>query len=166
MIAVALAERPGSWDRTTRGSLSIHGCQSQWGKMGQWAPGRGRSTVLPDGFSGTVGGIAPTVQSKSSSTAKLCGLINVLFFWPCCMAYRILVPWLGIEPEPPAVEASLVTQLKNALANAGDMGSIPGSERSPGEGLAWNYTVHGVAKNQTGLSYFPFPFQILWLWDF
>ena len=27
------------------------------------------------------------------------------FFWLHCMAYRILVPWLGIEPMPPVVEA-------------------------------------------------------------
>ena len=26
------------------------------------------------------------------------------FFWPCCMACGILVPWPRIEPEPPAVE--------------------------------------------------------------
>ena len=28
-----------------------------------------------------------------------------LIFWPCCMACGVLVPQLGIEPEPPAVEA-------------------------------------------------------------
>ena len=65
---------------------------------------------------------------------------------------------------------SLVAQLvKNLLAcNAGDPGSIPGSERSPGEGNgnplqysclgsptdkgAWWATVPGVAKSQTRLS--------------
>ena len=52
-------------------------------------------------------------------------------------------------------------------ANAGDLGSVPGSERSPGEGSGnlpqysclehsmdrgtWRATVHGVAKSQTGL---------------
>ena len=52
--------------------------------------------------------------------------------------------------------------VKNLLANAGDMGSIPGSRRSPGEGNgnplqysclgnpmdrgAWWATVHGVTK--------------------
>ena len=51
---------------------------------------------------------------------------------------------------------------KNLLANSGDLGLIPGSERSPGEGIryplqysylgnpmdrgAWRATVHGVAK--------------------
>ena len=53
--------------------------------------------------------------------------------------------------------------------NARDLGSIPGSERSPGEGNgsplqysclenpkdrgAWQTTVHGVSKSQTRLSY-------------
>ena len=67
---------------------------------------------------------------------------------------------------------SLVAQtVKGRFAcNAGDLGSIPGSERSPGEGNgntlqysclenpmdgeAWQATVHGVAKNQTWLSDF------------
>ena len=58
--------------------------------------------------------------------------------------------------------------LKNPPANAGDAGSIPGSERSPGVGSgnplqysclgnsmgrgAWWATVHDVAKNQIQLS--------------
>ena len=60
---------------------------------------------------------------------------------------------------------------KNPPANAGDtrdVGSVPGSGRSPGEGNsyplpyscmekpmdrgAWRATVHGVAKSQTQLS--------------
>ena len=45
---------------------------------------------------------------------SFCGLVSaalknktkLLFtFWPCCTACRILVPWSGIEPLPPAVEA-------------------------------------------------------------
>ena len=59
---------------------------------------------------------------------------------------------------------------KASACNAGDLGSIPGSGRSPGEGNgnpvkysclenpmdgeAWWATVHGVAKNQTQLSDF------------
>ena len=55
--------------------------------------------------------------------------------------------------------------VKNPPANAGDMGLIPGSGRSPGRGNgnslqysclgnpmdreAWRATVHGVAKSQT-----------------
>ena len=60
------------------------------------------------------------------------------------------------------------TVVRNPPANAGDMRSIPGSGRSPGEGNghplqflclenptdrgARRVTVHGVAKSQTGLS--------------
>ena len=58
--------------------------------------------------------------------------------------------------------------VKNTPAKAGDLRSIPGSERSPGEedgnplwysGLenpvdrgAWRVTVHGVAKNRAWLN--------------
>ena len=58
--------------------------------------------------------------------------------------------------------------VKNLPANAGDMGLIPGSGRSPGEGngipfqhsclenptdrRVWWVTVHGVSKSQTRLS--------------
>ena len=57
---------------------------------------------------------------------------------------------------------------KESACNAGDLGSVFGLERSPGEGNgnllqnsclenpmdrgAWRATVHGVAKNQTRLS--------------
>ena len=57
---------------------------------------------------------------------------------------------------------------KESACNVGDLGLIPGSERSPGEGNgnplqysclensmeigAWWATVHGVAKSQTRLS--------------
>ena len=63
---------------------------------------------------------------------------------------------------------------KASVYNAGDLGSIPGSGRSPGEGNgnplqyyclknpmdrgAWLATVHGVAKSQTRLSDFTFPY--------
>ena len=51
---------------------------------------------------------------------------------------------------------------KESAYNAGDPGSIPGSGRSPGEGLGYplqysglensmDYTVHGVAKSRTRL---------------
>ena len=61
---------------------------------------------------------------------------------------------------------------KMSAYNAGDLGSIPGSGRSPGEGNgnplqysclenpmdggAWRATVHGVAKSRTQLSDFTF----------
>ena len=52
---------------------------------------------------------------------------------------------------------------KESACKAGDLGSIPGSGRSPGEGngnlqqclenpmdrVVWQATVHGVAKSQT-----------------
>ena len=66
------------------------------------------------------------------------------------------------------------SEVKSSTCNAGDLGSIPGSGRSPGEGNgnplqysclenpmdrgAWWATVHGVAKSQTRLSDFPFTF--------
>ena len=64
--------------------------------------------------------------------------------------------------------SSVVKNLPASIGDAGDMGSIPGLGRSPGEGNdnplqcsclenpldrgAWQATVHGVAKSWTGLS--------------
>ena len=68
--------------------------------------------------------------------------------------------------------ASLVAQMVVSACNAGELGSVPGLGRSPGEGNgnplqysclensmdrgAWWATVHGVAKSWTGLSDFTF----------
>ena len=57
---------------------------------------------------------------------------------------------------------------KESACNAGDLGSTPGSARSPGEGIGnplqysglgdpmdrgdWRAIFHGVTKSQTGLS--------------
>ena len=65
---------------------------------------------------------------------------------------------------------------KASAYNAGDLGSIPGSGRSPGEGNgnplqysclenpmdkeAWQATVDGVAKSWTRLSDFTFSFKV------
>ena len=57
--------------------------------------------------------------------------------------------------------------VKESTCNAGDLGSIPGLERSPGEGEgcplqysglenSMDYIVHGVAKTWTRLSDFHF----------
>ena len=67
--------------------------------------------------------------------------------------------------------------VKESACNAGDLGSIPGSGRSPGEGNdnsleysylenpmdrgAWQAIVHGVTKSQTQLSDLHFHFQKL-----
>ena len=64
---------------------------------------------------------------------------------------------------------------KASACNAGDLGLIPGSGRSPGEGNgnllqhsclensmdigAWWATVHGVVKSRTQLSNFTFTFS-------
>ena len=56
---------------------------------------------------------------------------------------------------------------KKSACNAGDMGSIPGLRRSPGEGKGYPlqysglensmyYIIHGVAKSQTQLRDFHF----------
>ena len=58
---------------------------------------------------------------------------------------------------------------KESARNAGNLGSIPGLERSPGGGKGYplqysglensmDYTVHGMAKSWTGLSNFHFCF--------
>ena len=65
---------------------------------------------------------------------------------------------------------------KESICNVGDLGSIPGLGRSPGEGNAnpfqysclensmdrgaWQATVYGVTKSQTGLSDFHFQGKI------
>ena len=60
---------------------------------------------------------------------------------------------------------------KESVCNAGDLGSIPGLGRSPGEGKRYllqysdlensmDYTVHGVAESRIQLSDFHFTFTI------
>ena len=71
------------------------------------------------------------------------------------------------------------SEVKVSAWNAGDPGSIPASERSPGEGNgnplqysclenpieggAWWAAVHGVAKSQTRLSEFTFTFTFTFI---
>ena len=68
------------------------------------------------------------------------------------------------------------SEVKASACNAGDLGSIPGLGRSPGEGNgnplqysclenpmdggAWWAIVHGVAKSRTRLSDFTFTFTM------
>ena len=69
------------------------------------------------------------------------------------------------------------SEVKASASNAGDLGSIPGSGRSSGEGNGnplqysclespldggvWQATVHGVAKSRTRLSDFTFTYEKL-----
>ena len=62
---------------------------------------------------------------------------------------------------------------KACTCNGGDLGSIPGLRRSPGEGNSYplqysglensmDYIVHGVAESRTQLKNFCFHFMVLW----
>ena len=77
---------------------------------------------------------------------------------------------LGINPAPGAPGFPAGSEGKESACNGGDLGSIPGSERSPGEGNgtplqysywenlmdggAWRATVHRLPKSWTRLSDF------------
>ena len=78
----------------------------------------------------------------------------------------VVQPSHPLSPRfPPALPD--ISDGKESACNAGDLGSIPGSERSPGEGNgnplqysclenpmdrgAWKATVHGITKNWTRL---------------
>ena len=79
--------------------------------------------------------------------------------------------WQGVLGFPGGSE------VKASASNVGDLGSIPGSGRSPGEGNgnplqysclenpkdggAWWATVHGVAKSRTPLSNLTFTFTAM-----
>ena len=81
-------------------------------------------------------------------------IINISYYLFCFVS----LPWSSAGEE--------------FACNAGDPSLIPGSGRSPGEGMAthshilawrtpmdrgaWQVPLHGVAKNQTGLSDFHF----------
>ena len=81
-------------------------------------------------------------------------------------------PKLQLTTEQPDFPGG--SEVKTSACNTGDLGSIPGLGRSPGEGNgnpllysclenpmvegAWWATVHGVAKSQTRLSDLTFTF--------
>ena len=89
---------------------------------------------------------------------KALSLVKGIAFPTCCCNVILLVG-LGFP---------LGSEGKESACNAGDLGSIPGSERYPGEGNgyllqdfclensmdrgAWQATVHGVPKSQTQLN--------------
>ena len=75
---------------------------------------------------------------------------------------------MGVKVTLGFLGGSVVKNPPASAGDAGDLGSIPGSGRSPGEGngnplqysclgnpmdrAAWGATVHGVAKSRTQLS--------------
>jgi len=72
-------------------------------------------------------------------------------------------------PTPLFLDLPCGSAGKESDSNVGDLGSIPGLGRSPGEGKghplqyyglenSMDYIDHGVAKSQTQLSYFHFHF--------
>ena len=86
------------------------------------------------------------------------------------MTFVVYVIGLHVCHLNKSINSALVAQtVKSLPANAGDLGSILGLGRAPGEGNgnplqysclenhmdrgAWQDTVHGVTKSQTGLSY-------------
>ena len=103
------------------------------------------------------------------------------FFLPHCRACRILVPWPGVEHVLPAVETWILnhwtarevlppflftfswgsmvgfpggSEGKASACNVGDLGSIPGSGRSPGEGNdnPLQYSLAGKSHGQRSLA--------------
>ena len=86
------------------------------------------------------------------------------------------IPWRRVRlPAPVFLSFPGNSDGKESACNAGDLGSIPGLGRSPGEGDgtplqysclenpmdggAWWAAVHGVPKSQTRLSDFTFTFH-------
>ena len=121
------------------------------------------------------------------STSKETRGLSVGSHWPCHRQGRLVGPWwvpschlphlvgfwlaASITPQCPAPCAPFPWDFpcdsagKESACNAGDLGSIPGSGRSPGEGKVYplqysglensmDCIVHRVAKSQTQLSDF------------
>ena len=90
--------------------------------------------------------------------------------WPICHEQWPIFPFtMGFLPCGSAG--------KESACNAGDLVSIPGFGRSPGEGKGYplqysglensmDWIVHGVAKSQTWLSNFHFPITMRVQWTF
>ena len=97
------------------------------------------------------------------------GIASIIKLPPCWLIW-----WCKLKSSPPVAEwlrlwgFCVGSAGKESTCNAGDLGSIPGLERSPGERHgsplqnsclenpmdrgAWWVTVHGVAKSQTRLN--------------
>ena len=110
-----------------------------------------------------------------SEPAAILGFVRKLF---CCGLQLTNFPTL------PVLRSFFLASLsscgsagKESACNAGDLGSIPGWGRSPGDGNgnplqycclencmnggAWWATVHGVSKSRTRLSDFTFTFSFI-----
>ena len=99
-------------------------------------------------------------QSRSSLFVS-----QACFLWPAVSLFLIL---LYCACLPPMLDLPCSSDGKESVCSAGDPGSIPGSERSSGEGNGnplqcswlenpmdrgpWQTTVHVVTKSQTQLS--------------
>ena len=81
------------------------------------------------------------------------------------------IPWRDRLPAPVFLGFPCGWVGKESTCNVGDLGSVPGLWRSPGEGKGYPFQysglensmdciVHGVAKNRTQLSEFHFHFQL------
>ena len=97
------------------------------------------------------------------NTRKDIRKLNVPYFTSCCLGTTSLKDKWSSQTSVPGDSDD-----KKSTCNAGDLGSIPGSGRSPGEGNgnpllysclenpmirgAGRATVHGVAKSRTQLS--------------
>ena len=62
-----------------------------------------------------------------------------IYLWPHQAMCGILVPQPGIKPGSPALGFSGSSAGKESICNAGGPGSIPGSGRSPGEGIGYPF---------------------------
>ena len=89
------------------------------------------------------------------------------------------IPWRrDILPTPVFLDFPCGSADKESARNAGNLGSIPGLGRSPGEGKGYplqysdlensmDCIVHGVAKSRTRLSHFhSFPFHLTLIFIF
>ena len=102
--------------------------------------------------------------------------------WPQFDSWVRKIHWRRDRLSTPVfLGFTCVSAGKESASNAGDLGSIPGLGRSPGEGKSYphqysglensmDYTVHGVTKSRTRLSDFYFSlsqsmriFNMVWL---
>ena len=108
-----------------------------------------------------------SLESNFTSTSDF-ALKTCSYFWGVCVCAHMcacMIMWICLKPAYMDRASQVGLVVKNLPANAGDVGSIPGSGRSPGEGngnplqysclensmdrRTWWATVHGVTKSQT-----------------